>query len=53
MLIKSKHGFFFVENYFALAEVVDKNVKACYALILLIESATIWLRNQSYTMSML
>ena len=29
---------FLVENYFALAGVVDKNVKACYASVLLIKS---------------
>ena len=34
---------FLVENYFALAGVLD--VKACYALMLLIKSATIWLHN--------
>ena len=30
MQIKSKHGFFNLKNYFALAGVVDENVKACY-----------------------
>ena len=34
MQIKLKHGFFKVGNYFALAGVLDENVKACYALML-------------------
>ena len=36
---------FQVENYFALAGVVDENVKAHYASVLLIKSATICLHN--------
>ena len=36
---------FQVENYFALAGVVDKNVKANYTLILIIKSTVIWLHN--------
>ena len=44
---------FQVINYFALAGVVDENVKACYALMLLIKSAAIWLHNQLYTISTL
>ena len=36
---------FKVENYFALAGAVDENVKAHYALILLIKSVAIWLHN--------
>ena len=34
-----------MENYFALAGVLDENVKAHYTLMLLIKSATIWLHN--------
>ena len=34
-----------MENYFALAGVVDKNFKVYYASMLLIKSAAIWLCN--------
>ena len=45
MQIRLKHGFFKVKNYFALARVLDKNVKAHYASMFLIKSAAIWLCN--------
>ena len=44
---------FQVENYFALAGIVDENVKARYASTLLVKSAAIWLRSRQYNMSTL
>ena len=36
---------FSVENYFALSSIMDENVKARFATMLLQKSAAIWLRN--------
>lgn len=42
-----------MENYFALSGMVDENVKARFATMLLERSAAIWLRNKQYTLATL
>ena len=42
-----------LENYFALTNVVDTNIQARYATLLLTKSAAIWLKTKEYDLTTL